>query len=247
MLRQALLLLAALIIGSAFLIWIEGYSSTFQNCMHLSAPLVSSYFHCTERFADAHNALITAIATFLLAIVTLGLILGAIDQQNTTRAQLRAYLLPDKVSVVAAGIDGKVIVPNKQIEVGTQPIVCFEWKNYGQTPAFDVKMAGNVCLTKWPIDPSSFPPLDREQGSSQILGPGGTTLKFEISEKPLILSDAGLQRLQAGELAFVAFGEVTYRDTFNRKHCTRYRYFTGGPPGVRGTMMSAHDEGNTGS
>jgi hypothetical protein len=225
---------------------LEGFSSSFQNCIQLASgeTTIRAHLHCTERFADAHNALITAVATFLLTIVTLGLILGAVDQQKTTRAKLRAYLLPERATVAAAGANGMAIFPTTQIAVGTQPIAEIRWKNYGPTPAFDVNVAGNVCLTRWPLDPTSFPALDREAGSSQSLGPNGTTTKWEIAETPLILSNADLLQLQTGHLAFVVFGEVTYRDAFNRKHRTRYRLFTGGPAGIRGMSMFPHNEGN---
>ena len=123
-------------------------------------------------------------------------------------------------------------------------MAAIEWKNFGVTPAHDVEMVGNVCLTAWPIDASRFPALDQEQGSRQILGPTATTTKWEISAQPLILSAADMTGLQNGTLVFVVFGKTTYRDAFGRKQWTTYRYFTGGPTGIRGISMSAHDDGN---
>jgi len=101
MLEQALLLVLAFAFGIAIIALLEGFSSSFQNCIQLASgeTTIRAHLHCTERFADAHNALITAVATFLLTIVTLGLILGAVDQQKTTRAQLRAYLLPERATI----------------------------------------------------------------------------------------------------------------------------------------------------
>ena len=198
-------------------------------------------------FLERNNGAITALATILLAVITWGLVRSGVEQQNTTRAQLRAYVLPESVSVVAADLNGMAIVPVQQISIGTQPIVAMAWRNFGPTPTSDVEMAGNVCLTPWPIDSATFPALDREQGSRQLLGPNTTTMKYEIAEIPLILSPDNMAGLQNGTLAFVAFGEVIYRDVFGRRQWTKYRYFTGGPPGVRGTSMSAHDDGNDAS
>src|SRR5262249_37627633 len=108
MLKQILQFAVALLVGSAIFVWVETFSSSFQTCIHqetakttedhsnnqnysLAIPL-RTYARCTERFADTHNAMITALATVLLAVITLGLVWSGVEQQNTTRAQLRAYL-----------------------------------------------------------------------------------------------------------------------------------------------------------
>ena len=80
---------------------------------------------CTERFANRYNALLHAIGTILLGIITFGLILSAVDQQKTTRAQLRAYLSINPSFVENYGAK-EIMTVNCHVE------------NSGQTPAFDV-------------------------------------------------------------------------------------------------------------
>ena len=126
-------------------------------------------------FLERNNGAITALATIMLAVITWGLVRSGVEQQNTTRAQLRAYVLPENVSVVAADLNGMAITPVQQISVGTQPIAAMTCRNFGPTPASDVEMVGNVCLTPWPVDSAVFPALDREQGSRQLLGPNTAT------------------------------------------------------------------------
>jgi hypothetical protein len=107
MLRQVSILFVALLVGVALFVWIEGYSSTFQKCVGQGSAQAATqnsqnennpvrsfvaYTRCSERFAEAHNPLITALASVLLAAITFGLILSGVDQQKTTRAQLRSYL-----------------------------------------------------------------------------------------------------------------------------------------------------------
>jgi hypothetical protein len=99
MLRHIVALFAAVLVGLAVFAWIESYSSSFQNCVsqesakttsnqskdrnNFSIIVFRSYARCTERFADLHNALITALATVLLAVITSGLIWSGVEQLNT--------------------------------------------------------------------------------------------------------------------------------------------------------------------
>jgi hypothetical protein len=182
MLRQTIALIAALLVGAAVFVWAETFSSSFQNCVNEESAksaadqgdkknqVVVAVVRCTVRFADRHNAFITALATLLLAVITFGLIWSGVEQQNTTRAQLRAYVLPNTITVIAADQEGTVILPYERIVVGRQPVAAIEWKNFGQTPAFDVEIIGNVCLIPWPIDPALFPAQMRSADRGKFSG-----------------------------------------------------------------------------
>lgn len=167
MLRPLITLFVALLVAILLFGWIEGYSSSFQQCMQNEAaanpstkesknqnnPIIvfsQSYFRCTERFANLHNALITAIATILLAVITFGLILSGIDQQKTARAQLRAYVMVHSVAITG-------------ISNGDKPDAHLTIKNYGQTPATRVTHWAKLGFSTFPVMSGPIPKRDLKE------------------------------------------------------------------------------------
>jgi len=148
LIRQIAALFAALLVGLVVFLWVESDSSSFQNCVNQertkttsnqsgeqknpAAVVVRSYARCTERFADQHNAFTTALATILLAVITLGLILGGIDQQRTTRAQSRAYMSVVGGQYRQGGTRG--------LKFEFRPVVL----NTGESPAYDVQVSSTI-------------------------------------------------------------------------------------------------------
>jgi hypothetical protein len=129
MLKQILLLAVAILVGLAIFVWVETFSSSFQTCIQQETAIsLRDYARCTERFAETHNAMITALATVLLAVITLGLVWSGVEQQNTTRAQLRAYL---SVIIGTAVYQER----HKGLKFEAKPTIL----NNGQTPAYNVR------------------------------------------------------------------------------------------------------------
>jgi hypothetical protein len=239
MLRQITALLAALLVGLAVLVWVESHSPSFQNCIGQAssyAPsnqsdqrgtltiFLSSYARCTGKFADLHNALITAFATVLLAIITLGLILSGIEQQNTTRAQLRAYVM-----IESAHISG--------ISNGEKPDVHITLKNSGQTTASHVTHWAKLGFSTWPEITGPIP----ERNSSEALpessmAPGGMVSLTTGIEKQL--NEDTINALISQSYALYVKGAIRYVDVFGRKRETDFLLFCTGHLVASGSVAS---------
>jgi hypothetical protein len=164
-------------------------------------------FICSTRVSDV------AIGVYmgLLVIVVVGLVLLVVLQYDnsvrTTRQQLRAYLLIESALRLGEHDDH----PEFQIVI----------KNFGQTPAYHVR--------SWIL----IRPGDREgQGglpvpsrtaevSDAALGPGGSFAMGGRYQGDW--DEAGLEDFESGRLALYVYGEISYRDTFRRRHYTRFR------------------------
>jgi hypothetical protein len=221
-------LLAALLVGLAVFVWVESYSSSFQNCVSQEgtkpasnqsaeqknplAVIARSYARCTERFADRHNSFITALATILLAVITLGLILGGIDQQRTTRAQSRAYLM----SVVGSQFrQGGV----RGLKFEFRPVVL----NTGQTPAYDVQVASKILFLSSDEAAAFDFRLPRARGASVMtLGPRQDRFIHTIFDRTL--SKAELREYKKNNKRLYVFGTLFYRDAFRARRYTHFCY-----------------------
>jgi len=115
-------------------------------------------------------------------------------------------------------------------------------KNAGQTPAYDVRIFGGIIVANWPLD-RKLPPIDFSKAASVgTLGPGMDGNQMCALQPQLNAS--GIQDLNDGKAAIYVFGEIQYRDVFNRTRRTKYRYFTEGAAGVRGISLCSHEQGN---
>jgi hypothetical protein len=167
----------------------------------------------------------------------------ALAKQTTVR-QLRAYISTKDISIYAAtpGSPSQPKSPPPPITAGTQPEARLTFKNSGQTPAYDVEFKSDMSLQKWPLPAHSVLPLPATfPGGKDNLGPGDTYIKYDGFK---ILTNNQFQSLQSGTHALFVYGEVGYKDIFGETRTFKYRYFTGGPIGIRGLNLVAHEEGN---
>lgn len=128
--------------------------------------------------------------------------------------------------------------------------VTLKFTNAGQTPAYKAKIYGNLTKVFWPI--SDYMPIARDnpEVSDEPIGPKMQRFKYETTP----ISRNEVTGLKAGSLAIVVWGVVDYFDAFGKERHTYYRYFTGGPVGLRALTdkdgnvlaygMSAHQKGN---
>jgi hypothetical protein len=161
--------------------------------------------------------------------------------------QLRAYVFIETAQICAADVDGKIIQPPALIAEGTRPVSAILFKNFGQTPARGFTFHGaGIALAAWPFDPTNWTPATPPTGSTvETLGPGATRKKFDIPPEAVpVLNARIIEDLRKGDRAIFVYGEVRYRDVFGLRRYTKYRLFIGGPTGLRGTSLAAHDEGN---
>jgi hypothetical protein len=227
MLRQKLAILMALFVGFASFVWVASYSSSFQSCISQEGGqnaakkgesqshtifVVSSHLRCAARFAESHNGVITAIATVLLTFVTGGLVFTGYQQIQTSRAQLRAY-------VVAYG-------KNCETTPG-QFISHVEVKNTGQTPARNLKIISQTCILLHPpaadTDYSLVDPGDPSVGvlgtrqtiSSASALKGNKTFQEEFDEATA----------ENGWLRVYTYGTVFYTDVFKNSQWTNFCFY----------------------
>jgi hypothetical protein len=147
---------------------------------------------------------------------------------RTAEMQLRAY-----VNVCAVGVD----------DLTKRTYAKIQFKNFGQTPAYNVRVYGGLIVTTFPPG-NNIPPVDtsRKDISVEPLAPSRKSTKHEGGD--VILEESIIREIREGGKAIYAYGEILYRDAFGYDRVTKYRYFAGGATGVRGGSMAAHEEGN---
>jgi hypothetical protein len=172
-------------------------------------------FICEAKVTDIALSWIT----FLLVIVTAGLVWVGFRQEAQTRQLTRANVFV--VSVNLGNITNPIpiegyppIIPTgaelRYLNVG--PIVQLIIKNLGQTVAYDVVTWTNICLLEYPLISKLLPPPDeaRRATSKSAIPPQGGTTKFNRFPRPL--TDDEIAALRAEKMAIYVYGETTYRD-----------------------------------
>jgi hypothetical protein len=153
------------------------------------------------------------LATALLAWATFLLVKGA---QLTAETQLRAYvnLVLDDKSVAS-------LVGGSQQQC---PIIL---KNFGNTPANDVVLNGNIAPVDWPLS-AALPKLTT--GVSEATAIGSRNVLHPQQQIPgsvfgeAVISAEEVSALQKSEnRRLCMYGEITYRDVFNKTHSTKFR------------------------
>ncbi len=172
---------------------------------------------CTARFLEAHNAVITAIATVLLTFVTGGLVWAGYQQIRTTRAQLRAYL---SIATGEGFRQGAV----KGLKFEFRPVVI----NTGQTPAYKVNISGALLF----LETTTAADFDWDGNIPAPTGAGVLTLgtqqnRFTKGILDRTLNKAELRQFRKGTHSLYVFGKVTYLVAFQRQRYTNYCFLIG--------------------
>jgi hypothetical protein len=179
-------------------------------------------------------------ATFLLWRDTRRLATGA---EETAERQLRAYVIVDACRAVAIE-DGSPGESHTPITVPKRVVAIVEYKNSGQTPAYQVRVDAEAEIMDWPLDEKRLDFHPTNAGSKTILG---RDHEREIRVDELSASRVSMATyaaLRDGQKAFVVWGVITYVDIFGESRRTTFRHFTGGSLSLHGTGMGAHDQGN---
>jgi hypothetical protein len=175
---------------------------------------VALYIGSIGSFLDEHSGAIAAISAIFVAIftatlwrATTRLWLSANRQsahlEETAERQLRAYVLVTTAEIISRD---------------PRPGIRLAFKNSGQTPAYDVRIWVDVSIRTPDNERHFSPPLqDHRMGSSII----GDLILDKYLEVDLVHEEHIL--LAEGKITLYVWGEVTYRDAFNRQRRTRYR------------------------
>jgi hypothetical protein len=153
--------------------------------------------------------------------------------REASESELRAYVLISSATILNA-------------ESRTGRIAQVTIRNFGQTPAHDVRYWFGTRVDEYPPDLSEFQrPLSSQPMSVEVLAPTRTA----ILEVPIEGQEPPLEaELLNGHGAIFVFGEVTYRDPFNRNRdspvrLTSFRLISRGES-IRLGRLSPDVEGN---
>jgi hypothetical protein len=169
-------------------------------------------------FLEAHNGLVTALGTFVIAIFTVILALATIElkklgeqQANSSITQLRAYVFLDKDQ----------IAENLRVAVGEVPAGMFRFNNFGLTPANNLLVHINSGVGPWPLPENAKLPLPTQTKGTQVAPPGAVTLwPLEPQGRPVPAED--FEEIKGGNAHFYVWGRATYTDVFGKDRFTNF-------------------------
>jgi hypothetical protein len=167
-------------------------------------------------------ALIAAGAGFLQF---LALIATVLVTQGSGQRQLRAYVHLD----------------NAWFEE-TDPTkwrITYRIKNFGQTPAYKVKVLEAAKVVDWNNGKPAIP-VATKGFSLGAIAPGGDFVDNEATLQGSVTRG----ELATGSKAIYLVGKVTYTDAFHRKRWTAFQLYIGGSVGCTGNELYSDDEGN---
>lgn len=165
------------------------------------------------------------------------------DQQNTAKRELRAYL----------GILETFVDP---VIEGRPVRVLYRYKNFGSTPALNVRRMGVLNVPVGDIDEPEVRIPDNFEWTRVVdIMPGGTS-SFRVTFTAA-LAEPLLHAFQIGEAAVQVFSVVEYDDVFGDSHSLRISEVRRGPelcdnivndaaadadhPRLHDRTMTAHD------
>lgn len=164
---------------------------------------------------------------------------------GTGRRQLRAYIMPDHISLFHPTHLPKK--RGKQPKIADHPAVVIHLKNYGPTPASEVLHWADYVLL--PLHPDSEAiatpaPDTLSRVSESAMAPGGILTKY-LDYRPAF-SPAEAAQIEARSHGIFVRGRVTYRDAFKKQRETNYllRYQGMWPPPVQNSLYYC-DTGNS--
>jgi hypothetical protein len=143
--------------------------------------------------------------------------------KDTAERQLRAYV----------GLKGVVTIAN--VAQGQKPIVTAPVGNFGQTPAYKVKLLPKTETIEFP-NPVKVPGL-------RVVNPGNDGFEIRASMKT-VLTEMDMAALTNKQAAIYFFGEIIYYDMFcHHNRTTKFRLLHEGELLGSG-RMGICDEGN---
>ena len=151
---------------------------------------------------------------------------ATVTTREMMRRQLRAYVLVEQVTIVAAD--------NTNTKFG----ILVRFRNGGQTPAIGLEVIANIQTIN--INDNKIPQLPKHQNRPFSILPGGKRDKL-LGWLP---ADHAAE-LAAGICQMDVIGIATYDDTFGGRHTCHFRYEGGGAHGfLIGSELGAHPVGN---
>jgi hypothetical protein len=177
-----------------------------------------------KRQADATDELLgitkleigLLVGTFLLSgIATIAAVCAVQITSNTSKAQLRAYVVVTDITLTNA--DNEYV-----------PIIEAILKNTGQTPAYNARI--RLKYSAMLNGREAFDLSGIKFNNLTDIGPGMPIYRtVEINPRQWELISA---HLKTDEYTLYVFGECTYTDAFKKRHTTEFRFNLPMPNGV---------------
>lgn len=147
--------------------------------------------------------------------------------RDTTRRQLRAYILPARSNFTLK--DG---IPSAVIDI----------ENFGQTPALNVQSWVHFWVENFPLQKALPSPPDDFMMSRGYIGPGNHS-EFSHARK-MPISEFLLDEIRSGRAALYFYGNTRYGDIFGQEHVTDFIYFSNGETSFDRGRFSPYMDGN---
>jgi hypothetical protein len=244
------------------------YENGQQECSRYNSIRFAIWRSAT--FFDEHNWIIATIFAGLLTLFTWRLWRATADLKGSTdklwEAGEKQIAVTDKSAVAAekaakAATDtaktmeetaerqlrAYITVESVKYEVVTAPIphnarARVAVKNYGQTPAYDLTVLINADLGEYPLT-HELEPLDEQHRSGKsVMAPGGNSAFFTPLGYPIIQSK--MTEIADGKVVIYVYGDIQYRDAFDKPRGLKFRVFYGGHDAVSVGAFAICPDGN---
>jgi len=188
----------------------------------LTAALVSADFFgvwYARKSLRAIESQLGAMRQQITEMQNAGIQTGQIIERmkDTAERQLRAYVCMESAQII--------------FKRERSPEIHVHIKNFGQTPAYDVRMWIGGAIGQYPAPESPKPPPEGFQMSTSLLAPGAKPHAM-VWRHPEI-NELLMPFLGTPQVTIYAYGEIAYKDAFGKPHITKYRLLHGGREPVR--------------
>jgi hypothetical protein len=168
------------------------------------------------------------VVNIVLDVLTLGVLVIMIMQRNemikqredlreNAERQLRAYISIDTASIsIGTGPFGGI-----HGTYAGEVVADIRFKNFGQTPAYNVRLVTLVGTAAYPWDNSHRCPPPNDQAGT--VGP--TVVFTALPKDPTRLDLSKIARLSSGDDAVWVFGRIEYVDAFKKPRWVNFRSF----------------------
>jgi len=174
-----------------------------------------------------------SILTFLLVIVTVGMLIATLKivkvTRQTAKQQLRAY-------VSARLADGEKVFLDENGRLSVPLII----ENHGQTPAYNFRKSTFVGFFRYPLVDTLDPP-DYRGGSVAHIPPGQKVRMYPTLPRPL--NESEIESIRNKQGCFCVWGYLEYTDIFNNLQTAGFRMLSAGSDFDRGELAYC-EEGN---
>ena len=195
-------------------------------------------YNCLGFWFNGNRDSLSAVSAILLTIITFGLVWTALRQEQTTRRQLRAYVLPEN-----AGLFEGLTLPTPEPTHAGEPGIVLAFKNSGQTPAFQYVSWAQIAVEEpAKINRLAAPSLKPIFPAS--IGANGLITKAIWFGRPLTTDE--IADVSVAKKLIVVYGRLEYRDLFDRPHWTNFRLqYAGRFPPLPNAIFNFSETGNS--